>query len=171
MTARYSESFKQQAVEKALSRADSTTLAEITASLGIGDSTLHKWLVKARKQQLGSDSEHDKASVSGVKKEKRPQDWSPEARFEMVLACSTLEESAMHQMCRERGLYAHHVTQWKADFIGGLGASDGRDAKRLKGEVLQLKKELTRKDRALADDCRMQEIERRRKPKPRRRRC
>jgi transposase-like protein len=151
MRARYTQSFKRQAVEKALSRADGTTLAEVTASLGIGDSTLQKWLVKARKQQLGSNSEHDNASVSDVRKEKRPQDWSPESRFEMVIACSTLDEAEMHQLCRERGLYAHHVTQWKADFISGLRANESGDAKSLKVEVRELKKELNRKDRALAE--------------------
>lgn len=151
MRARYTQSYKQQSVEKALSRADGTTLAEITDSLGIGQSTLNRWIAKSRNQQTGSISEHDNGSISGVNKEKRPQDWSPEARFEMVIACSTLEEAAMHQLCRERGLYAHHVRQWKADFISGVTVDAGRDAKRLKGDVRELKKELNRKDRALAE--------------------
>ena len=50
MRKRYSQSFKRQAVEKALSRAEGTTLAEITESLGIGQSTLYKWIVKFRNQ-------------------------------------------------------------------------------------------------------------------------
>ena len=151
MRARYSPSFKIQAIEKALSRADGTTLAEITDSLGIGHSTLHKWIVKSRNRQLGSSSEYDNASISGVKKEKRPQDWSQAERLDMVIECGSLDESAMNQLCRERGLYAHHVTQWKQDFISGLTTNDRSDAKNLKGEVRELKKELNRKDRALAE--------------------
>jgi hypothetical protein len=89
----------------------------------------------------------------------------------MVIACGALNEAAMNSLCRERGLYAQHVTQWKQDFISGSPANERSDAKGLKGEVRELKKELNRKDRALADDCRMQEIERRRKPKLKRRRC
>ena len=171
MSARYSQSFKQQAIEKALSRSDGTTLEQITDSLGIGHSTLHKWMVKSRKQQLGSSSEHDSASISGVRKEKRPQDWSQAERLDMVIACGSLDEVTMNQLCRERGLYAHHVTQWKQDFISGSTANERSDAKHLKGEVRALKKELNRKDKALADDCRMQELERRRKPKPKQQRC
>ena len=151
MRARYTQSFKRQAVEKALSRADGTTLAEITDSLGIGQSTLNKWIVKSRNQQLGSSSEHDSASIGGVRKEKRPQDWNQEERLDMLIACGSLDEAAMNQLCRERGLYAHHVSQWKQDFISGVTANERSDAKSLKGEVRELKKELHRKDRALAE--------------------
>ena len=151
MRMRYSESFKVQAVEKALSRSDGTTLEQITDSLGIGHSTLHKWMVKSRNQQLGSSSEHDSASISGVRKEKRPQDWSQAERLDMVIACGCLDATAMNQLCRERGLYAHHVAQWKQDFISGATTNERADAKGLKGEVRELKKELNRKDRALAE--------------------
>ncbi len=151
MSARYSQSFKRQAIEKALSRSDGTTLSQITDSLGIGHSTLHKWMVKSRNQQLGSSSQHDSASIGGVRKEKRPRDWSQEERLEMVIACAALDEAAMNQLCRERGLYAHHVTQWKHDFISGSTANERADAKGLKGEVRELKKELNRKDKALAE--------------------
>ena len=112
MRARYSQSFKRQAVEKALSRADGTTLAEITDSMGIGHSTLNKWMVKARNQQTGANSGYDNACIVGVRKEKRPRDWSQEERLDMVIACGSLDEAAMNQLCREGGLYAHHVTQW-----------------------------------------------------------
>ena len=151
MRARYTQSFKQQAVEKALSRADGTTLAEITDSLGIGHSTLHKWIVKSKNQQLESYSEHDSTSISGVRKEKRPQEWSQEERLDMVIACGSLDEAAMNALCRERGLYAHHVGQWKQDFINALTGNERTESKSLKGEVRELKKELNRKDRALAE--------------------
>ena len=150
MRARYNESFKRQAVEKALSRSDGATLVEIADLLGIGESTLHKWMVKSRHQQLGSNSDDDRASISGVRKEKRPQDWSQEERLEMVIRCGSVDEAAMNELCRERGLYAHHVSQWKQDFISGL-SNDRTDAKSLKGEVRELRKELNRKDRALAE--------------------
>ena len=81
MSTRYTQSFKQQAIEKALSRSDGTTLVQVTDSLGIGHSTLHKWMVKFRNQQFGLSSGHDSASIGGVKKEKRPQDWSQAERL------------------------------------------------------------------------------------------
>lgn len=52
MSARYNESFKRQAVEKALSRSEGATLAEISDLLGIGYSTLQKWIVKFGSQPV-----------------------------------------------------------------------------------------------------------------------
>ena len=151
MGTRYSQAFKRQAVEKALGRSGGTTLAEITDLMGIGRSTLNKWMVKFRSQQLGSNSVHDSVSIGGMRKEKRPQDWSQEERLDMVIACASLDAAAMNHLCRERGLYAHHVTQWKQDFISGSTANERTDSKGLKVEVRELKKELHRKDRALAE--------------------
>ena len=151
MKARYSESFKRQAVEKALSRSDGTTLAEVTELLGIGYSTLSKWIMKSRNQQAGSNRGHGRTSVSDVRQERRPQDWSREERLEMVIACGSLDEASTNELCRERGVYAHHVRQWKADFISGLAANERTDAKGLKGEVRELRKELNRKEMALAE--------------------
>jgi len=45
-------SFKIQAVEKALNRSDDTPLKDIALSLGVGCSTLDKWIVKARNQEF-----------------------------------------------------------------------------------------------------------------------
>ena len=140
MRARYNQSFKQQAVEKALSRPEGTTLAEVTDSLGIGESTLHKWMVKSRNQELGSNSAHDSTSISGMRKEKRPQDWSQEERLEMVIACGALDEDPMNQLCRERGLYAHHVKQWKQDFISGCRQTNGPMRRVSKAKFASLRK-------------------------------
>jgi len=42
MRAKFTQSFKIQAVEKALSRSDDTSLGEIAAGLGVGYSTLQR---------------------------------------------------------------------------------------------------------------------------------
>jgi len=52
MSTRHTQSFKMQAVEKALSRAAGVTLKEIVDELGIGSSTLGKWMRDARNNDL-----------------------------------------------------------------------------------------------------------------------
>ena len=52
MGIRHTQSFKIQAVEKALSRSPQTSLQEIADSLGVGYSTLGKWISKSRKHEL-----------------------------------------------------------------------------------------------------------------------
>ena len=48
MRAKFTQSFKIQAVEKALNRSSITSLREVADCLGVGLSTLDKWVVKSR---------------------------------------------------------------------------------------------------------------------------
>jgi transposase-like protein len=88
-------------------------------------------------------------------KDKRPQDWSLEDRFNMVLKCHSLDEQAVSSLCREQGIYPHHIKQWRLEFING--SAEGSTTKNtsqmkvLKSEVKTLQKELNRKDKALAE--------------------
>lgn len=152
MRARFNKSFKIQAVEKALNRSNSTSLKEVADSLGVGGSTLQKWIVKSRNREFETVSSTE---INEMTQEKRPQDWSLEERLNMIIACGSLDDEAINELCRERGIYPHHVNQWKLDFASGqMGAATAikpSEAKELKSEIKTLKKELNRKDKALAE--------------------
>jgi transposase len=152
MKRKFTTSFKIQAVEKALTRNDNTTLIEIANSLSIGASTLSKWIVKAQNQEFETASDDEITSMSN---DKRPQDWTLEERLNMVVVCASLNEEEINTHCRAQGLYPHHIKQWKLDFINdnapkpkGVSPSE---IKLLKHENKSLKKELNRKDKALAE--------------------
>lgn len=157
MRARYSQSFRMQAVEKALSRSAGTGLKELADSLGVGYSTLSRWISTATQPEFEAILTYERASRATMTKEKRPQDWSAEERLDMVISCSTLDDEAINELCRTKGLYPHHVKQWKLDFINGAGAQTHGATKsqavssRQKHEIRELKKELNRKDKALAE--------------------
>ncbi len=51
MSPRFSQSFKKQAVEKALNRQDNTTLKDVADALGIGLSSLARWTLQAKKSK------------------------------------------------------------------------------------------------------------------------
>lgn len=152
MRARFTQSFKIQAVEKALSRSGVTTLNDIANSLGIGCSTLNKWIVKARNQEFDIVPSDE---INRMTQDKRPQDWTLEERLNMVVACGSLNDEKLSEYCREQGLYPHHVNQWKLDFSSGNTAKEKvvspSEIKILKHENKALKKELNRKDKALAE--------------------
>lgn len=155
MRAKFNQSFKIQAVEKALSRSSVTTLKEVADSLGVGQSTLNKWMVKSRNQEFEPVTDTEISSLSLMSKEKRPQDWSLEDKLNLIVACGSLDDEAINALCREQGIYPHHIKQWKQDFVGGARA-DGKantpsESKKLKHENKVLKKELNRKDKALAE--------------------
>ena len=149
MGIRHTQSFKIQAVEKALSRSPQTSLQEIADSLGVGYSTLGTWMSKSRKHELES------VNPFMMTKEKRPADWSLEERLNMVIACASLDEEEMNAYCREQGVYTHHVVQWKEDFANGHSsaskAKSQTELKHLKKENKALKKDLSRKEKALAE--------------------
>jgi transposase len=153
MQARFTQSFKIQAVEKALSRTDDTSIREVAKMLGVGYSTLTRWIVKSRNNEF--DEATNQLIRMDMAKDKRPQDWSLEDRFAMVLECNSLDEEAVSHLCRERGIYPHHLKQWKLDFIAGStadsNAQNTSQMKALKNDVKNLKKELNRKDKALAE--------------------
>ncbi|OED45127.1 transposase [Chromatiales bacterium (ex Bugula neritina AB1)] len=155
MRAKFTQSFKIQAVEKALSRNDVTSLKDIAESLGVGHSTLHKWIVQSRHQAFESISNEGAVNVNGMAKEKRPQDWSPEDKLGLIIRCGALSDEDANRLCREQGLYPHHIQQWKEEFVGRASQSpqtkNTSEAKHLRHENKALKKELNRKDKALAE--------------------
>lgn len=152
MSTRFSQSFKIQAVEKALSRSGNTTLNEIADSLGVGCSTLSKWIVKARNQEFELATPDE---INRMTQDKRPQDWTPEERLNMLVTCASLTDEKLSEYCREQGLYPYHVKQWKLDFVNGNGVKEKAvspsQLKILRHENKALKKELNRKDKALAE--------------------
>lgn len=152
MSPRFSQSFKKQAVEKTLNRSDNTTLKDVADSLGIGLSSLSRWTLEAKNQQLETVLPNENNHMS---KEKRPQDWSLEERLEMIISTAALSEDALNEFCRKLGIYPHHIKQWKLDFANGNNQNSQvvsrSDIKTLKHENKALKKELNRKDKALAE--------------------
>ena len=132
MKSRYSEAFIEQALIKVYSRGDST-IQSVAEELNINCHTVKNRMKRQSKQVAAM-------SVLAIK-EKRPQDWNAEAKL-----------IALHAWCRENGLFAHHLTSWKNAFCAGAKAAPGtHEMRTLKDENDQLKRELTRKERALAE--------------------
>ena len=155
MRTKHSQSFKMRAVEKALNRGAGITLNEIIEELGIGRSTLSKWMKDAKNNELENLTGGGILSSRNKKKEKRPQDWSLGEQLEIVMACASLDEEKKSEYCRKQGVYPHHVNQWKLDFASGNSSIEKvttrQEMKNLKSENKALKKELNRKNKALAE--------------------
>ena len=147
MSGKYSQSFKTQAVEKALNRPEGTGIKHIAETLGVGYSTLERWIVESRTQSFESTTD----PTSRATTQKRPQDWSAEERLTLVIACDSLDETSINALCRENGLYPHHVKQWKNDLVNNQTPKNQSETKALRQENKALKKELNRKDKALAE--------------------
>jgi len=142
MAEKYSKSFIEQALVKALSRGERTIMS-VAEELNVNHHTLRYWM---------KNKTVIERSVSATK-EKRPQDWTAKEQLVALHETHCLAGDALQAWCRERGVFAHHLTSWKAAFCAtGKEAAPGpREVRTLKDEIVKLKRDAVRKDRALAE--------------------
>ena len=141
MGSRYSEAFIEQALIKVYSRGD-RTIKSVAEELNVNCHTVKNWM-QIKSAKIGKP-------LSA--KEKRPRDWNTEAQLVALHETHGLEGEALHAWCRANGLFAHHLTSWKTAFCAdGKAAPVALENSTLKAENNQLKRELVRKDKALAE--------------------
>jgi len=137
---KYSPGIKELVVQKKLN--GNRSVKELSDEFGISTWTIRQWL-------------HDyKEGGISTGKEKRPQDWAPPERFEALLEASRLPEDELGAWCRSKGLHTHHLKSWKQDAIAGCSnqiATRMKTDRTLEKENKSLKRELTRKEKALAE--------------------
>jgi transposase-like protein len=137
---KYPEEFIEQALVKVHTRGD-RTLREVAEELGVNFYTIQRWL-KVRKI----------VRTDVVGREKRPDEWQRDEQLNALLETHGLDEEQVSAWCRERGLFPHHLEQWRAAFCStGPAPAKPLSDKALAKENAKLKKELHRKDKALAE--------------------
>ncbi len=121
------------------------TQEAIAKEYGVGRSTLQNWLRQERA----------KGTRSVTRAERRPQDWTPKERLAALFETGRLSEEELGQWCRQRGVHTHHLEQWRHDALADSArpaAAIGRgEMRRLREENKELKRELRRKNEALAE--------------------
>jgi len=143
---KHSISFKVKAVEQALQRSAEETLAQCAARNGIGYSTLTNWMTQAKQGKL--------TVTNTVVQEKRPRDWSAAEKLQAVIESAALNEEDQGRYCRQHGLFAAQLTQWKQDMMRSPNEQPPAlkaENRALKEELKQVKRELARKEKALAE--------------------
>jgi transposase-like protein len=141
MKSEYSEEFIEQALVKLLSRG-SRSVKSVAQELNVNYHTAKNWLKRGSTVKAGS------ASI----KERRPQDWTAHEQLIALHETHGLSGDALQAWCRERGLFAHHLTTWRAAFCETAKTGPGaRELRSLKDENDQLKRDLLRKEKALSE--------------------
>ena len=135
---------KQAIIDKVLER-DVRTVVEIAKLHNIGHSTLQKWIRKVRNGDI----------IDPVKSVKNNQALSLSERFTHLMATASLDETAVGIYCREHGLYAIQLTQWKEAFMTQKPDLKKQDKlaelRTLRLENKRLKQDVKRKNSALAE--------------------
>ena len=131
--------------------------ADLARESGIPQATLSRWCREAgnltpvprkkRTQEPASPSNEE------ANKPKRPQDWTPLERAEVVLKASRLEPSELGEFLRAQGLHRETLHEWRTALEETLSAQAPRSARALSDakRIRELERDLARKERALAE--------------------
>jgi hypothetical protein len=141
---KYVDGFKEQALAKVFARSADQTIRSIAADLGMNMGTLRGWMKVALREQKHPSG---KAIPSA--------EWTPAQRLLALQESHGLGEEALNAWCRERGVFAHDLTQWRTDFCESAGAAgrreDSEELRQLRLTIMQLQRDLNRKEKALAE--------------------
>lgn len=137
---------RKEAILRKMAPPQNMSVAELARQEGISDVTLYNWRAKARQRGavLPSNS-------------KAPDKWSSEDKFRIVLETSPLNATELSTYCRKHGLYPEQVEAWKQACLGANAHSEeqqkqNRELQKLdRKKITQLERELSRKDKALAE--------------------
>lgn len=138
----YSKEMKETIVAK-LCSPRGPTYSQLAQESGISLPTLHNWVKK-----LGSKEKVE---------HKRLQSWNAVERLQAVFEAQHLDETKLGAFLRLKGLRSHDIEEWKAEaLVDAKKEKRGRpvldpELLTLRQENVRLKKDLHRKDKALAE--------------------
>lgn len=140
----YSREIKEAIVAKFCSPGG-PTYSQMARESGIALATLHNWVKKF-------------GSADGVTQQKSKRVWTPKEKLQMVFEALSLNETELGEFLRRNGLHSHTIAEWKAEARADTPEARERGRPKLDPEVValrreteQLKKNLRRKDKALAE--------------------
>jgi len=142
----YPEEIKNSILAKAMAP-NGPNLVQLAKESNIPYATLYTW-----KKKMVENS-----NIKPIEVPERPQDKSAASKLQAVIDTMGKTEEEQSAYCRENGIYAHHLATWKNEILESLdGISEKTKAERaenkqVKQEVKELKRDLQRKDKALAE--------------------
>ena len=140
--ATYSKKYKDNLI-KLMLPPENKTVKELVQEYNIHEQTLYRW----RKEAKSKGTVYRDSAVS---KEK----YSREMQLQIIIETSQLNNNDLSEYCRQKGLYAEEIEAWKKAIINGESDEQSKIKQEFKdsqAELKQTKKELERKEKALAE--------------------
>jgi transposase len=150
---KYTDAIKASVLSKALAP-NAPGVIELAKEFNIPKATIYTWMFNMRNKNNKDE-----------RVQQRPKDQSPASKLQAVMDTLGKTEQEQSAYCRTQGIYYNHIEAWKQQILESLGAvtsaSDkGSNAKekenkaasqRIQDEMKQLRNDLNRKDKALAE--------------------
>ncbi|MGC3900878.1 hypothetical protein ACPV5X_02025 [Legionella pneumophila] len=148
---RYTDAIKASVLSKALAP-NAPGVIELAKEFNIPRATIYTWMCNVTKKNNKKE-----------RMQQRPKDQTPASKLQAVLDTIGKTEQEQSVYCRTQGIYYNHIEAWKQQMLEGLGATastksatskakeDKAEKQRMQDEMKQLKRALSRKDKALAE--------------------
>jgi transposase-like protein len=135
----YSTNIKRTAVEKILGPSR-IPVSEVSEEMGINKRTLYGWLKKSRNGDMNVN-----------KRRSNNHKIRFQEKYRAVLEYKRLSEENLGKWLREKGYREDQIKLWEKEIETALDKIDTEPSGEIEKELRELKKELLRKDKALAE--------------------
>jgi transposase-like protein len=125
----------------------------LSREVGISQSTLSRWLRDAARTPRSHVARNMKEKGE-ILIAKRPVDWSPEEKFNLVLEASSIPEGELGAFLRRKGVHEAQLAEWRQMMLSALKTAKAQPSAQKTSEsrrIRQLESELNRKEKALAE--------------------
>jgi len=140
---RYSEAHRRAVIKKVM-ESDGKRLEDVARENGVHPATLGRWIQKFRSGTLEADGS------DGIQPSRR----NPGEKLSLLLESRTVGPDVMGEWLRSHGLHTEHLRLWEQELstMANVNEKKNRDeTAQLRKENRALKKELARKEKALAE--------------------
>ena len=151
---KYTDAIKASVLSKALAP-NAPGVIELAKEFNIPKATIYTWMINMK-----NNNNNKKERL-----QQQPKDQSPASKLQAVMDTLGKTEEEQSAYCRTQWIYSNHIESWKQQIFESLGAATsttekGSNAKekenkaaaqQIQDEMKQLKRDLNRKDKALAE--------------------
>jgi transposase len=169
MAKRYAAAFRAKMVHR-LVGPNAVSANQLAQEVGVHQSTLSRWLLDAQHRGMGTSNGAERPpSASASTKETAARKKSAEDKVRLVFAAETLAAEDLGALLRREGVHDAELAAWrttaKTAAVAALNgtarnAAPARSAERKR--ILELERELRRKEKALAEAAALLILEKKR---------
>lgn len=141
---KYPAKIKASVLAKALAP-NAPSAVELAKEFNIPYATIYTWM----------SGMLNKKNIKQINEPQRPQDKLAQDKLQAVIETLGKTEAERSAYCRQHGIYINHLEDWKKQILESLGVVNTKKNKaeqlQIMNEMKQLKRDLLRKDKALAE--------------------
>lgn len=152
----YTERFKEEMLKRMLGP-EGISATELARQAGVSQPALSRWLRDARRVELVKKRREKKKDEPVT-----PKRWTASEKLRLIVAAEGLQGEELSALLRSEGVYESELKEWREAASaaispttegapGPLSAAHRKELAAVQREVKELKRELRRKEKALAE--------------------